>query len=245
MLAPVFTAANGSPQIQAVSTSGSFVDSASFLGKEAEKGTDLRIPQIRFGTFRSSLVPRRGADGNEEFPRAKKPAKAPRQQAQPTTPALHQQACPASEKLSGRFDRQRPASYLLVLHGHQVPVNTRLDQRPCSLERFPESWPCAPQAEVDNAGVRCGIGPNVTADIAVKTYQNPTFAPAHGDEFSVCRFRRRNAGFDHVVPLLSKPPDNWAIDVLVGEDSHRHAAELGTSTTSSVASISAAYDWHA
>lgn len=152
---------------------------------------------------------------------------------------------PPWKKLSGRFDRQRPASHLLVLHGHQVPVNTRLDQRPCSLERFPESWPCAPQAEVDNAGMRCGIGPNVTADIAVKTYQNPTFAPAHGDEFSVCRFRRRNAGFDHVVPLLSKPPDNWAIDVLVGEDSHRHAAELGTSTTSSVASISAAYDWHA
>lgn len=155
------------------------------------------------------------------------------------------QAASSRIEASGRFYRQRPASYLLVLHGHEVPVNARLDQRPCSLERFPESWPRSPQAEVDDAGVRCRVGANVTADIAIKSNQNPCFASAHRDEFRICRFSCRNAGFDHVVPLLSKPPGNRTIDILVGEDSHRHAADVGTSTTSSVASISAAYDWHA
>jgi hypothetical protein len=42
------------------------------------------------------------------------------------------------------------------------------------------------------------------------------------------------------MALVTKPRDDWAIDVLVGEDSHRQAAELGMSKTSSVASMSAA-----
>jgi hypothetical protein len=80
---------------------------------------------------------------------------------------------------------------------------------------------------------------------AIKSHQNPSFASAYRNEFSVSRFGRRNTGFDHIVPLLSKPAGDRTIDVCVGEDSHRHAAEVGMSTTSSVASISAAYDWHA
>jgi hypothetical protein len=47
------------------------------------------------------------------------------------------------------------------------------------------------------------------------------------------------------MPLTSKPSDNLSIDVFIGEDAHRQAAEWGMSTNSSEASISAAYDWQA
>jgi hypothetical protein len=42
------------------------------------------------------------------------------------------------------------------------------------------------------------------------------------------------------MALLPKPVDNGSIDVLVGENSHDHAAERGISTTSSVLIDSAA-----
>jgi hypothetical protein len=46
---PAFcTAATGNPQIRAISAPSSFVTSASFMAKKAEKGTDLRNPQTDF-----------------------------------------------------------------------------------------------------------------------------------------------------------------------------------------------------
>ncbi len=151
----------------------------------------------------------------------------------------------ARDEASARFDRQRPASHLFVLHGHEMTVDTRLDQWPRAFERFPEYRPRAPQPAVDDARVRGGVGLNKTTDITIKSHQDTSLESAHRDEFSVCGFRHRNTGLDYVVPVFSKPVKNRTIDVFVGEDSHRHAAEVGMSNTSSVASISAAHDWHA
>ena len=47
---PAFcTAATGNPQIRAIAAPSSFVTSASFMTKKAEKGTDLRNPQTLIG----------------------------------------------------------------------------------------------------------------------------------------------------------------------------------------------------
>ena len=140
----------------------------------------------------------------------------------------------------GCVDRQRPAPYLLVLHGNEMPTDARLEQRPRSLERIPELRSGATQTEVDDAGMRGRIGLHETADVAVETHEDPPLATAHRDEIDVRGLRRHDRRLGDVMALVTKPRDDWAIDVLVGEDSHRQAAELGMSKTSSVASMSAA-----
>gem|GEM_PF-4393897 len=88
--------------------------------------------------------------------------------------------------------------------------------------------------------MRSRIGLHEATNITFERYQNPSLAAAHCNQMSVCRLLRHDRRLYHVVPLLSKPHDDWTIDVFVREDTHRYAAGLGISTTSSVASISAA-----
>ena len=98
------------------------------------------------------------------------------------------------------------------------------------------------QSQVDDSRVALAVGANDPSHVAVEGHQHSAFAPAHLNQFNVARAGCRHRCFHNIMALLPQPKDDGPIDILISENAHGHAADWGMSTTSSVASESAAYD---
>ena len=73
--------------------------------------------------------------------------------------------------------------------------------------------------------MRGGVRLDETADVAVEGDQDSPFATAHRDQIGISGFRGSGGSLGHIMPLTSKPCDDRAIDVFIGENLYRQAAE--------------------
>lgn len=121
-----------------------------------------------------------------------------------------------------------------------------LDRWPDPFENIPKLGPLSAKAQINNSRVRKAIEPDNPTNVAIEAHKNTFVGATLIHKIRVGFTGRSGRHLNHIVALLSQPQNNRPIDIFIGENAHHHAAEdRGTSTTSSVASDSDAYAWHA